>query len=254
MMNHESTDPSTPQRPLPAPLDETVVTPSRLGLLQTPPRRPGRGLKRPIEAEPDDLGHGEASPLRLLQTPPQRPPRRARFSTGLIDSTTLDSADAISDADRPVSSGEDAPRFTPDKEQEEQHQEEHRDADAAERRDENSEDHRDLQLDKETDERPDDKTVEQEENPEKNPEEMHKKMHKEQQKEQLPEELPQKELPQEKLPQEGQQHEQPGDDDHYDLELHHPELFQLDFEHKQLEPWSDFEQTQLESYQPQFPE
>ncbi|GKT92651.1 hypothetical protein Ct61P_10501 [Colletotrichum tofieldiae] len=55
-MSHDSADPSTPQRPLPSPLDEAAVTPSRLGLLQTPPRRPGRGLKRPAEAEPDAPG------------------------------------------------------------------------------------------------------------------------------------------------------------------------------------------------------
>ncbi|GKT48748.1 uncharacterized protein ColSpa_08929 [Colletotrichum spaethianum] len=131
-MNPENTDPSTPQRPLPSPLDETVVTPSRLGLLQTPPRRPGRGLKRPIEAGPDAPECREASPLRLLQTPPQRPPRRARFSTGLVNSAASGPADTIPHADRPASDREETPHFAPDTEQEEVHRAKHRDENTVE--------------------------------------------------------------------------------------------------------------------------
>ncbi|KAK6215391.1 hypothetical protein QIS74_08410 [Colletotrichum tabaci] len=91
-MHREGNDPATPQRPHPAPLDDAAVTPSpsRLGLLQTPPRRPGRGLKRAMEAEAEVLEHHEASPRGLLQTPPLRPPRRARFSTGPIDLSTAE--------------------------------------------------------------------------------------------------------------------------------------------------------------------
>ncbi|GJC88645.1 hypothetical protein ColLi_11483 [Colletotrichum liriopes] len=123
-MSHDSADPSTPQRPLPSPLDEAAVTPSRLGLLQTPPRRPGRGLKRPAEAEPDAPGRREASPLRLLQTPPQRPPRRARFSTGFVDLATPGPADTTSQADQPVSDLEKVQRCTPGAEREDEQRDE----------------------------------------------------------------------------------------------------------------------------------
>ncbi|KZL81592.1 hypothetical protein CI238_10635 [Colletotrichum incanum] len=136
-MSHDSADPSTPQRPLPSPLDEDVVTPSRLGLLQTPPRRPGRGLKRPAETEPDASGRREASPLRLLQTPPQRPPRRARFSTGFVDLATLGPADTTSHTDRPVSDREGMQRCTPDA----QLEDEHRDEETLGRWDENKIEH-----------------------------------------------------------------------------------------------------------------
>ncbi|GKT65272.1 hypothetical protein ColTof4_09326 [Colletotrichum tofieldiae] len=123
-MSHDSADPSTPQRPLPSPLDEAAVTPSRLGLLQTPPRRPGRGLKRPAEAEPDAPGRREASPLRLLQTPPQRPPRRARFSTGFVDLATPGPSDTTSQADQPVSDLERVQHCTPGAEREDEQRDE----------------------------------------------------------------------------------------------------------------------------------
>lgn len=78
--------PSTPQRPIfphsDGAAEETPRTPSGLGLLSTPPRRPPRSLKRPREADVDTSETRDSGPLRLFQTPPLRPPRRARFSTG----------------------------------------------------------------------------------------------------------------------------------------------------------------------------
>ncbi|KAF6839688.1 hypothetical protein CMUS01_04195 [Colletotrichum musicola] len=85
-MSDQDTGPSTPQRPIfpnsDGAAEETPRTPSGLGLLSTPPRRPPRSLKRPREADVDAPEARGSSPLRLFQTPPLRPPRRARFSTG----------------------------------------------------------------------------------------------------------------------------------------------------------------------------
>ncbi|KAF6816131.1 hypothetical protein CSOJ01_03194 [Colletotrichum sojae] len=85
-MSDQDTGPSTPQRPIfpnsDGVAEETPRTPSGLGLLSTPPRRPPRSLKRPREADIDASEYRGSSPLRLFQTPPLRPPRRARFSTG----------------------------------------------------------------------------------------------------------------------------------------------------------------------------
>ncbi|OBR03001.1 hypothetical protein CH63R_14227 [Colletotrichum higginsianum IMI 349063] len=141
-MHREGNNPATPQRPHPAPLDDAAATPSpsRLGLLQTPPRRPGRGLKRAMEAEAEVPEHHEASPRGLLQTPPLRPPRRARFSTGPIDLSTA-GTDATSDADRPVARKEEARSFASNPHQGGKHHGEGVDDDGSAGRDENTLEH-----------------------------------------------------------------------------------------------------------------
>lgn len=141
-MHREGNNPATPQRPHPAPLDDAAVTPSpsRLGLLQTPPRRPSRGLKRAMEAEAEVPEHHEASPRGLLQTPPLRPPRRARFSTGPIDLSTA-GTDATSDADRPVARKEEARSLASKPHQGGKHHGEGVDDDGAAERDENTLEH-----------------------------------------------------------------------------------------------------------------
>ncbi|OHF04582.1 hypothetical protein CORC01_00053 [Colletotrichum orchidophilum] len=110
-MNTEILDPATPQRLSSFPLEETVDsaarTPTRLGLLQTPPRRFSQQLKRPIDAvEGVDDGaefgrRGRESP-RLLATPPRRPPRRKRFSTGTTQPISFDAESATSSPDSVV--------------------------------------------------------------------------------------------------------------------------------------------------------
>ncbi|EXF82724.1 hypothetical protein CFIO01_13730 [Colletotrichum fioriniae PJ7] len=112
-MSGVATGPSTPQRPSSLVNDDAsnVVsnTPTRLGLLQTPPRRFSRHLKRPINAvEPGDDAvpdseQGSPGSVRLLATPPRRPPRRARFSTGLAEPTGFDVDKPATSGDREVS-------------------------------------------------------------------------------------------------------------------------------------------------------
>ncbi|KAK1621885.1 hypothetical protein BDP81DRAFT_170249 [Colletotrichum phormii] len=110
--------PSTPQRPSSLALDDAVdivsSTPTRLGLLQTPPRRFSRHLKRSINAvEPEDnagedLEEGVPGSVRPLATPPRRPPRRARFSTGPAEPTSLDVQEPASSTDRVVPTSREA--------------------------------------------------------------------------------------------------------------------------------------------------
>ncbi|KAK1454545.1 hypothetical protein CMEL01_16677 [Colletotrichum melonis] len=109
-MSGVATGPSTPQRPSSLANDDAVDivsnTPTRLGLLQTPPRRFSRHLKRFINAiEPGDDAvadseQGSAGSVRLLATPPRRPPRRARFSTGPAEPTGFDVGKPTTTKDR----------------------------------------------------------------------------------------------------------------------------------------------------------
>ncbi|KXH31125.1 hypothetical protein CSIM01_13436 [Colletotrichum simmondsii] len=109
-MSGVATGPSTPQRPSSLANDDAVDvvsnTPTRLGLLQTPPRRFSRHLKRSVHAiEPGDdvvvnSEQGSSSSVRPLATPPRRPPRRARFSTGRAEPTSFDMGKPDTTTDR----------------------------------------------------------------------------------------------------------------------------------------------------------
>ncbi|KAK7434343.1 hypothetical protein CaCOL14_009641 [Colletotrichum acutatum] len=109
-MSGVATGLSTPQRPSSLANDDAVDvasnTPTRLGLLQTPPRRLSRHLKRSIHAiEPGDDAvadseQGSPGSVRPLATPPRRPPRRARFSTGPAEPTGFDVGKPATTTDR----------------------------------------------------------------------------------------------------------------------------------------------------------